>query len=48
MNKLIVSSSPHIHERETISSIMSDVIIALVPAALMGIYTFGYRAAVVI
>ena len=48
MNKLIVSSSPHIHERETISSIMSDVIIALVPAALMGVYTFGYRAAVVI
>ena len=47
-HKLIVSSSPHIHDKESISSIMIDVIIALIPASLMGIYYFGYRAAVVI
>lgn len=47
-HKLIVSSSPHIHQNESISSIMLDVIIALIPASLMGIYYFGYRAAVVI
>lgn len=47
-HKLIVSSSPHIHEQESISSIMLDVIIALIPASLMGIYYFGYRAAMVI
>lgn len=47
-NKLIVSSSPHIHQNETVSSIMLDVIIALLPAAIMGTYVFGFRAAVVI
>ena len=47
-HKLIVSSSPHIHDKESISSIMLDVIIALIPASLMGVYYFGCRAAVVI
>lgn len=47
-HKLIVSSSPHIHENESIASIMLDVIIALIPASLMGVYYFGYRAAMVI
>lgn len=47
-HKFIVSSSPHIHNEETISSIMLDVIIALIPASLMGIYYFGYRAALII
>lgn len=47
-HKLIVSSSPHIHQNESISSIMLDVIIALIPASLMGVYYFGYKAAVVI
>ncbi len=45
--KFTVSSSPHIHQKETISSIMLDVIIALIPAAICGIYSFGYRAAMV-
>lgn len=47
-NKLIVTSSPHIHIKESITSIMLDVIIALLPAALMGVYYFGYRAAIVL
>ncbi|MBS7298045.1 MAG: RnfABCDGE type electron transport complex subunit D [Eubacteriales bacterium] len=47
-HKLLVSSSPHIHQNESIASIMLDVIIALIPASLMGVYYFGYKAAVVI
>lgn len=47
-NKFVVSMSPHIHEKEGISGIMLDVIIALLPAAFAGIYYFGYRAAMVI
>lgn len=43
-----VSSSPHIHAEESISSIMIDVLIALIPASICGIYFFGYRAALVI
>lgn len=47
-NKLVVSMSPHIHEKEGISGIMLDVLIALFPACIAGTYYFGYRAAVVI
>lgn len=47
MNRFVVSSSPHIHQNESIASIMLDVLIALVPAALVGVYYFGWRAAVV-
>lgn len=47
-NKFIVSMSPHIHEKEGISGIMLDVIIALMPAVIAGVYYFGYRAAMVI
>ncbi len=39
-----VSVSPHIRAAETTSGIMRDVVIALVPACIMGIYTFGLRA----
>ncbi len=46
--KLIVSSSPHIHAEESISSIMLDVIIALIPATICGLYFFGWRAALVL
>lgn len=44
----IVSSSPHIHAEDSISSIMTDVLIALIPAAICGMYFFGLRAALVI
>ena len=47
-HKFIVSSSPHIHQKKTVSSIMLDVIIALLPATICGIYYFGIRAALVI
>lgn len=48
MNKLIVSSSPHIHSPDTTAGIMLDVIIALMPATIYGIILFGWRAAVII
>ena len=48
MGKLVVSSSPHMRTKDTISSIMLDVIIALMPATLAGIYFFGYKALAVI
>ncbi len=47
-NKLIVSSSPHIRSGETISSVMRDVVIALLPATLAGIYYFRMGAVKVI
>lgn len=46
--KLIVSSSPHIRSDETISRIMRDVVIALLPATLAGIYYFRLGAVKVI
>lgn len=42
--KTIVSSSPHLHARSSTASIMWDVSIALTPAALWGVYVFGFRA----
>ncbi|MBQ6815968.1 MAG: RnfABCDGE type electron transport complex subunit D [Clostridia bacterium] len=48
LNKLTVSSSPHIHLGERTSGIMLDVIIALIPAAIYGIILFGINAALVV
>ena len=45
---LSVSPSPHIRTLDTTRSIMIDVIIALLPAALWGVYTFGLHALYVI
>ncbi|HHX37512.1 MAG TPA: RnfABCDGE type electron transport complex subunit D [Clostridiaceae bacterium] len=45
-HKLIGSSSPHIKDKVTTSRIMLDVIIALLPAALMGVIFFGTGALV--
>lgn len=42
--KFIVSSSPHIKSNSEISSIMLDVIIALLPALCAGVFFFGVRA----
>ena len=44
MEKLIVSSSPHIHTKVTTQSIMRDVLIALSPATVAGIVLFGWKA----
>lgn len=43
-----VSVSPHIRAGNTTASIMRDVLIALVPACGMGVYTFGLRVLAVI
>lgn len=42
--KLTVSPSPHIKNRDTTQSIMTDVLIALLPALIWGVYYFGWRA----
>lgn len=49
MNSILsVSSSPHIRHADTSSGIMLDVIIALLPATLYGVFIFGlYSASVV-
>ena len=44
--KLVVSSSPHFKSPESVQSIMTDVLIALFPVALMAIILFGYHALV--
>lgn len=38
------SAAPFLKSKETTASIMRDVVIALTPAALFGIYRFGFRA----
>lgn len=43
-----VSSSPHVHTDATVQSIMRDVIIALIPSAVVGGLMFGWYASVVI
>ena len=40
---LNVSSSPHIRHSETVTGIMGDVIIALMPAAVYGCILFGIQ-----
>lgn len=47
-NKLHLSVSPHIHSGQSVSGIMLDVIIALLPAAVAGCIIFGWRALAVI
>ncbi len=44
--KLIVTESPHSRSGKTTSGIMLDVVIALVPALIAGIWVFGCRALV--
>ena len=38
-----VSSSPHVSDKTTTRTIMLDVIIALLPATIFGIYNFGWK-----
>lgn len=44
MKKLIVSTSPHIHTKDTTQGIMRDVLIALTPAWIMAVVFFGLKA----
>lgn len=48
MQKLIVSSSPHLNSGVTTQTIMRDVLIALTPAAIASIIFFGLNAAILI
>ena len=45
--KLFVGSSPHLRSEATVSTVMRDVVIALIPTLLAGIYFFGIRALLV-
>ena len=44
MDKYILSSSPHVRSVETTGRIMRDVLIALLPATVLGIVFFGLSA----
>ncbi len=46
--KLIYTTSPHIRGKDTTTRIMGDVIIALLPALVMGVYYQGLRALMVV
>ncbi len=43
-SSIIVSGTPHVRSKESIQSIMRDVVIALIPTSIMGIYYFGIKA----
>jgi H+/Na+-translocating ferredoxin:NAD+ oxidoreductase subunit D len=43
-NKLFVSASPHITDKDSIPKIMYGVVISLIPATIGAIYFFGVRA----
>ena len=45
---LNVSSSPHIRSKLSTRGVMADVIIALMPATIFGIYRFGLHAFLVV
>ena len=44
--KLVVTEAPHVRTASTVSEIMLDVIIALLPALIAGVIIFGYRASI--
>ena len=44
MDKYTLSSSPHVRSADTTGRIMRDVLIALLPATVVGIYLFGLSA----
>lgn len=45
---LKISASPHVRSSATTADIMSDVMIALVPAAAFGVYLFGKHAVLLV
>ncbi len=44
MSQLIVSTSPHIHSKNTTTRVMLDVIIALTPVMVASVLLYGFRA----
>lgn len=47
MDKLIISPAPHIHGGDSVSKNMMAVIVALIPALLVGFYFFGLGALII-
>lgn len=45
---MIASSSPHIRSTDTTTSVMLDVLIALIPALIASMYYFGFKAMLVV
>lgn len=43
-NNLLVSGSPHIHKKESVSRIMWTIVISLIPAGIAGVIIFGLDA----
>jgi len=39
-----VSASPHLHDSTNVKNVMWNVVLALMPALIVGIYFFGFRA----
>ena len=48
MQKMNITSSPHITSTENTTGIMLDVIFALLPAAICGIFFYGFHALLII
>lgn len=48
MEKLLISNSPHIRSKASTNRIMIDVLIALLPATIFGIISFGYKALLIV
>ncbi len=49
MGKLFnVSSSPHVRDRITTQNLMFDVVIAMIPASVYGVWQFGFNALLVL
>ena len=45
---LRISTAPHVRSHDTTSRLMLDVVIALIPTALAGVYLFGMYAALIL
>lgn len=43
-SRLVVSPSPHLHDRTSIPMVMWNVVLALVPALVAAVYFWGFRA----
>jgi len=48
MSKYVVSCSPHLRDNVSTRSIMQDVCLAMLPACIVGVLFFGYRAAIIL
>jgi electron transport complex protein RnfD len=43
-NKYKVSAAPHLHDKTTVTNVMWNVVIALIPALIAGVYFYGINA----